>query len=129
MLVMLMDTEIGRARFYSRIVWTNDESRYHIDEEVDFVRNFSIATFDKEAASEYSRYLESNSEGDNTSFNKVNIHSSFSQVTWGELQITDHTEPEIFVTDLHGQTGSYLLKYRVSVKEGAVSKVYNVNEA
>ena len=129
MLVMLMDTEIGRARFYSRIVWTNDESRYHIDEEVDFARNFSLATFDKEAASEYSRYLESNSEGDNTSFNKVNIHSSFNQVTWGDLQIVDHSDPEVYVTDIHGQTGSYLLKYQISIKEGALNKTYNVCEA
>ncbi len=129
MLVMLIDTESGRARYYSRIIWTNDDSRYHVSEEMEFVKGFSSATFNKEQAQEYSRYLESNSEGDNTTFNTVNIHSSFSQVTWGELQITDHTEPEIFVTDLHGQTGSYLLKYRVSIKEGAVSKVYNVNEA
>ncbi|WP_029232267.1 hypothetical protein [Butyrivibrio sp. VCB2006] len=129
MLVMLMDTENGRARFYSRIVWTNDEFRYHLDEEVDFVKRFNSATFDKEAASEYSRYLEPNSEGDNTSFNKVNIHSSFSQVTWGELQIVDHTDPEIYVTDIHSQTGSYLLKYQVSIKEGALNKVYNVCEA
>ena len=57
MLVMLMDTESGKARFYTRIVWTNDDFRYHLDDEVDFVRNFSLATFDKEAATEYSRYL------------------------------------------------------------------------
>jgi hypothetical protein len=129
MLVMLMDTESGRARFYTRIVWTNDDHRYHFDEEVDFVRNFCLATFDKETASEYSRYLESNSEGDNTTFNKVNIHSSFNQVTWGDLQIVEHTDPEIYVTDIHGQTGSFLLRYRISIKEGALNKVYNVCEA
>ncbi|SCY48946.1 hypothetical protein [Butyrivibrio sp. INlla14] len=129
MLVMLMDTESGTARYYSRIVWTGDESRYHMDDEIDFVRNFSNATFDKEIASEYSKYLESNSEGDNTSFNKVNIHSSFNQVTWGDLDITEHTEPDIYVTDIHGQTGSFYLQYRVNIKEGAVNKSYNVCEA
>ncbi len=129
MLVMLMDTEAGRARYYSRIVWTGNDNKYHVDDEVDFVRSFSNATFDKEKASEYSRYLESNSEGDNTTFNKVNIHSSFSQVTWGNLQIESHTDPEVYVTDIHGQTGSYMLQYRVSIKEGAVSKLYNVSEA
>lgn len=129
MLVMLMDTERGRARFYTRIIWTNDDSRYHIDDEVEFVRSFSEATFDKEKASEYSRYLESNSEGDNTSFNKVNIHSSFNQVTWGDLEVSGHTEPEIYVTDIHPQTGSYKLLYRVSIKEGASNKIYDVEEA
>lgn len=128
MLVFVMDTGVGEARYYSRIVWTED-SRYNIDEELDFVTGFSEATFNKTAAKEYTRYLESNSEGDNTSFNKVNIHSSFNQVTWGELNITKHTEPEIYVTDIHSQTGSYKLCYRVTVRDGNVSRLYNVEEA
>ncbi len=128
MLVMLMDTDLGRTRFYTRFVWTESDSRYHIDEELEFVKGFSEATFSKTAAQEYSKYLESNSEGDNTTFNKVNIHSSFSQVTWGDLNVTKHTEPEVYVTDLHSQTGSYELKYRVTVKDGTVSRIYNVIE-
>ncbi len=129
MLVFVMDTSVGESRFYSRIVWTEDDSRYNLDEELDFVTAFSAATFNKTEAKEYTKYLESNSEGDNTTFNKVNIHSSFNQVTWGELNITKHTDPEIYVTDIHGQTGSYKLCYRVTVKDGNVSRNYNVEEA
>ena len=128
MLVMLMDTEIGRARYYTRFVWTEDDSKYHMNDELDFVLKFSEATFNKEQMQEYTRYLESNSEGDNTTFNKVNIHSSFNQVTWGDMNITKHTEPSVYVTDLHGQTGSYKLRYRVTVKDGTVSRLYNVTE-
>ena len=129
MLVMLLSTETDTVRYYTRIVWTEEESKYHLDDEVDFVKSFSDATFDKEAVSEFSRYLESNSDGDNTTFSKVNIHSSLNQVSWGELDIIEHTTPEITVTDIHGQTGSFLLRYRVRIKEGASSKLYNVNEA
>ncbi|MBE5829800.1 MAG: hypothetical protein E7305_10115 [Butyrivibrio sp.] len=129
MLVMLMDTEIGRARYYTRFVWTEDDSRYHMGDELDFVQKFSETTFNKEQMQEYTRYMESNSEGDNTTFNKVNIHSSFNQVTWGDMNITKHTEPEVYVTDLHGQTGSYKLMYRVTVKDGTVSRLYNVTES
>ncbi len=128
MLVMLMDTEIGTARFCTRFVWTEDDTRYHLNEELDFVLGFSEATFSKEAAQEYTKYLESNSDGDNTTFNKVNIHSSFSQVTWGDLNITKHTAPEIYVTDIHSQTGSIELKYRVTVRDGTISRLYNVKE-
>ena len=128
MLVMLMDTELGRARYYTRFVWTESDSFYHMDEELDFVLGFSEATFSKTAAQEYSKYLESNSEGDNTTFNKVNIHSSFSQVTWGDMNVTKHTAPDIYVTDLHSQTGCYELKYRVTIKDGTVSRLYNVTE-
>ena len=116
MLVMLLDTTVGVARYYTRIVWTENDSRYYMDEGIEFVKNFSQATFDKEAITDYSRYLEPNSEGDNTSFSKVNIHSSVNQVSWGDLEITEHTEPEVFVSDIHNQTGSYLLRYRVRIK-------------
>ncbi len=78
---------------------------------------------------EYSKNLESNSEGDNTTFNKVNIHSSFSQVTWGTLDILEHTKPLVYVNDIHSQTGTYKLRYMVKVRDGAISRVYNVNEA
>lgn len=129
MLVILMDTQRGTIRYYTRIVWTEDESRFYIDEDADFVKNFSNATFDKNLATEYSKYLESNSEGDNTTFNKVDIHSSFSQVTWGDLDIVEHTEPVIYVTDIHSQTASFMLDYQVKIKEGANTKLYNIKEA
>ena len=128
MLVICMDTESGTAKYYTRFVWTEDDSRYHLEDELDFVLGFSKATFSKTAAQEYSKYLESNSEGDNTTFNRVNIHSSFSQVTWGDLNVTRHTDPEIYVTDLHSQTGSIELVYRVTVREGTISRQYNVTE-
>ncbi len=129
MLVFVMDTGLGEARYYTRIVWTESEERYNVDEEIDFVKSFSEATFDKTEAKEYSRYLESNSEGDNTTFNKVDIHCSFNQITWGDLNIIKHTEPLVYVTDIHGQTGSFKLSYRVTVRDGNVNRLYNVEEA
>lgn len=128
MLVILMDTEIGRARYYTRFVWTEDETLNHMDEELDFVLGFSEATFSKTEAQEYTKYLESNGDGDNTTFNKVNIHSSFNQVTWGDMNVTGHTEPEVFVKDLHGQTGVYELMYRVTIKDGTTNRLYNIKE-
>ena len=129
MLVILMESGGKKVRFYTRIVWTLDDEKYHLQEELDFVKAFSAATFDKELAKEYSKYLEPNSEGDNTTFNKVNIHSSLSQVTWGDLEITEHTDPEISVTDIHSQTGSFKLQYRVTVKDGTNLRKYNISEA
>ncbi len=127
-LAFVLDTESGTAKYYTRIVWTEDDSRYYVDDALDFVLGFSESTFSKTAAKEYSQYLESNSEGDNTSFSKVNIHSSFSQVTWGDLNITKHTDPDIYVTDIHSQTATIELQYRVTVKESNYSRLYNVNE-
>ncbi len=127
-LAFIMDTDSGTAKYYTRIVWTEDDSRYYVDDAINFVTGFSEATFSKSEAKEYSQYLESNSEGDNTSFNKVNIHSSFNQVTWGDLNIIKHTEPEIYITDIHSQTATIELQYRVTVKDSSYTRLYNINE-
>jgi hypothetical protein len=128
MLVFTMETAKGTAKYYSRVVWTENDSRYNLDEALKFVLNFTEATFSKTEAKEYSKYLESNSEGDNTSFNKVNIHSSFNQVTWGDLNITKHTTPDVYVTDIHSQTASIELQYRVTLKDGTSNRTYNIVE-
>jgi hypothetical protein len=115
-LIIIADVDGRSVRYISRIVWTADEERYYFDEKLDFVRGFSQTTFDKEkAAQQIKTYLESNSSGDNSSYAKVNINSSFNQVTWGDLEIKSHTEPEVLTVDLHEQTGSFLLKYQVTV--------------
>lgn len=115
-LVIMADVDGQTVRYISRIVWTGDEERYYFDEKLDFVKHFSETTFDKEKApEEIKTYLESNSSGDNTTYAKVNINSSLNQVTWGDLEIKSHTAPEVLTVDLHEQTGSFLLKYQVTV--------------
>ncbi len=128
MLVFVMETESGTARYYTRVVWQESGAKYNLDECLSFVLGFSEATFSKTEAKEYSKYLESNSEGDNTSFNKVNIHSSFSQVTWGDLNITKHTTPDVYITDIHSQTACIELQYRVALKDGNYTRAYNIVE-
>ena len=130
-LVVLADIEEKTVRFYSRVVWTEGKEKYHVQEELDFVRRFIDLTFDKNGASEeLSTYLESSSEGDNTSFSHVNIHSSYDHVTWGSLNIQGHTEPEIELTDIHNQTANFGVRYQVTQKTvSGEEKLYNVSES
>ena len=54
----------------------------------EFVKRFHEDTFDKANVEEnLAMYLESNREGDNSSFARVDIHSSWNQVTWGDLAV------------------------------------------
>ncbi|MCH4190921.1 MAG: hypothetical protein LKF52_01345 [Butyrivibrio sp.] len=130
MLVILADVNGKTVRYYTRIVWTEDDSRYHVDEKLNFVRTFHDSTFDKNKAQNLSGYLETNSEGDNSSFYKVDIHSSLDQVSWGALAITSHTDPEVFITDIHGQTASFRLDYQVTVTDDQkVARTYDVQES
>ena len=58
----------------------------------------------------------------------MNIHSSFKQITWADLNVTEETEPVIQMTELGIQTGSIVLHYIVSTSEENTS-YYMVEEA
>ena len=126
MLVLLLENGWGQTiRYYTRIIQTEN---YYVDEKLNYVMDFHKRTFDKEEAKELTKYLESNSEGDNTTFSKVTIHSSFNQVTWGDLEVKKVTEPEITIKEMASQTGSLELDYIVSLKEGKYEDLFNVKE-
>ncbi len=125
-LVILLNTERGKTiRYYTRIFSSSD---YHVEDKINFVYNFHGKTFDKEEARDLTKYLESNSEGDNTTFNKVTIHSSFNQVTWGDLEVKKESQPVLYIKELDRQTGSFRLKYFISMDEGAEKTYYAVEE-
>lgn len=125
-LVLILTLESGQEiRYYTRVVYSED---YFASEKLDYVVDFSEKTFDKEAAKDLTKYLESNSEGDNTTLGKVTIHSSFNQVTWGDLEVTREGGAKITVRELASQTGSFLLQYFVSAREGRNRAYYSVEE-
>lgn len=126
MLVFLVTPEGSTPiRYYTRIVMSDS---LHMQEKLDYIVDFHEKTFDKEAAAELTKYLESNSEGDNTTFHKVTIHSSFNQVTWGDLSVNKITEPDIAIKELTEQTGSFRMEYFASVREGKETSYYRISE-
>lgn len=125
-LVILVDTgEEELVRYYTRIICSD---HMYAAEKLQFVTNFHETLYDKEAARELTRYLESNSQGDNTSFHKVNIHSSFQQVTWGDLNVNEETLPVLQLTELASQTASVRMTYVVSTTEESTKVHYSVEE-
>ncbi|MBO5057302.1 MAG: hypothetical protein J6C64_13235 [Lachnospiraceae bacterium] len=125
-LVLILTMDDGaEIRYYTRVVYSEN---YYANEKLDYIVDFSNRTFDKEQAKELTKYLESNSEGDNTTLGKVTIHSSFNQVTWGDLKVTKEGATKITIKELASQTGSFLLQYFVSAKEGKKTNYYTVSE-
>lgn len=125
-LVILLTTAEGQEiRYYTRVIYSEN---YYAGEKLDYVLDFSEKTFDKEAAKELTKYLESNSEGDNTTLGRVTIHSSFNQVTWGDLKVTRLEEPKVTIKELASQTGSFVLQYFVTAKDGQNISYYKVQE-
>lgn len=126
MLVLLLQNDWEQTiRYYTRIIQTEE---YHTVEKLDYVLDFHERTFNKEAAKELTKYLESNSEGDNTTFSKVDIHSSFQQVTWGDLEVERLTKPQVTIKELATQTGSIELNYIVKIQTNNVKNLLQVKE-
>lgn len=103
--------ESQQVFYYTRVIW----SEYlYMDEKLAFVADFHDKLYDREAARELTKYLETNSQlEDNSSFHKVNIHSSFRQITWGNLEVRELGEPVIQLTEIGEQTASFLVNYLV----------------
>lgn len=126
MLVLLVKpTGQETIRYYTRIVQSEE---MHVQEKLEYVLDFHNRTFNREAAADLTKYLESNAEGDNTTLQKVNIHSSFQQVTWGDLQAEPVTDVIVNIKELAEQTGSFQLEYMVQVRDGKEKKLYQVEE-
>ncbi len=125
-LVVVLTDEDGReSRYYTRCIWGSEK---YAAEKVAFVRDFYETTFDKEAAKELTKYLESNSSGDNTTLHKVNIHSSLKHVTWGDLEISQVKDPVIDILELGRDTGSFILKSMVCSGSGKDIDYYMIEE-
>lgn len=83
--------------YYTRIM----DGVEDVAEKLNYVLDFSRRTFDKAEAEELVKYLESGSQGDNTNFGTVDIYSSFSQITWGELEVTQLSKPQTAVLEVN----------------------------
>ncbi len=126
MLVIFLTPEGKESiRYYTRIIQSEE---MFIQEKLEYIRDFHERTFDREAAAELTKYLESNAEGDNSTLHKVTIHSSFHQVTWADLAVEKVTEPVIDIKELEERTGSFQLEYLVSTRSGRERIYYQVKE-
>lgn len=126
MLVYIVTLSGGKEiRYYTRIIQTDD---YHIEEKLDYVRQFHNKTFRKDKISELSKYMEPNSEGDNSTLSRVTIHSNLNQVSWANLEIAKMGEPGIDIKELAEQTGSFELNYMISADYNKRKSYYFVNE-
>ena len=112
--------------YYTTILWNDD---VHISEILEFATDFHGKLYDKEMAKELTKYLEPNSKlTDNGTFHKVNIHSSFQQITWGSLEPVQEDAASIRLTQISGNVASLLMDFVVSTGEGKNKIYYNVEE-
>ncbi len=122
MFIIKLTTSGGDViRYYARVI---NRAELYLTEKMDFVRDFSDRTFDKEAAAGIKKYMETNSDGDNSSFAYVNIHSNFNQLTWGDLEPKLVTDKDMQLLEIDETTASIMLSYQVEIQ----SEKHNVSE-
>lgn len=108
LLSLHLDTGEQTINYYTRIIWTDNDNANQM---VSFARNFAEKTFDYNAARDLTTYLETSDTEDNTDLGNVTIHSSFSQLTWGDTDMQLATDIEVCLKEFDGIMGAVELKY------------------
>lgn len=122
MLIIKLTTSSGEViRYYTRVI---NRAELSIAEKVEFVRDFSGKTMNKLAAEDLKQYMESNSEGDNSSYGYVNIHSSFNQLTWGDLAPSLKAKKDLEILEIDEKSACIKLSFQVDIS----SETHNVVE-
>ncbi len=125
LVVVITDENDREIRYYTRMIWS--ENLYAM-QKLAFVEEFHETTFQEERLGDIAKYMESNSQGNNTTLHKVNIHSSLAQVGWGELKVRPESEVVLNLKDIARQTATIELQRIISSGIGKNKDYYFVEE-
>lgn len=108
LLTLILSTRSKPAvYYYTRITLAE---QFHTREMLDFVKDFHDKTFDPVLSEELVIYMKQNT-ADRSTLADVTLHSTFSQITWGDLKPLQVTQPEISVKDMNETIGSFTMSY------------------
>lgn len=124
-ITILGTTSSKTIYYYTRII---EQEINYAGEEVQFALDFSNKTLNKESARDIATYLETDETGDNSSFSYVNIHSSFNQITWGNLKVERTTVPQIEINEYFSQTARIHIQYYANVCTETSQRFCKVDE-
>lgn len=125
-LVLCVHYSGKQAYYYTRIARETD---YFVKESLEFVNNFHKQTFDKESSDSLATYLEPDNLADNTTLQKVTIHSSLRQVSWADFKGERLEAPVPSIKEMGSSYNTILLQYVLtSTGEHGEVEYYNVEE-
>lgn len=127
MLMFIVD--IGEEQpvyYYTRLI---QRAGLNVSKYLEFVQMFYEKALDKESAKDLTAYIEPDETVTNSSFHEVNIHSSFDQLTWGEMkpQLVQRAVP--IINEMNETTTSITQNYVISTQdEDDNTEYYSVTE-
>lgn len=111
--------------FYTKIIWSEG---MNFEDKTAFITEFHNKLFDRNEAADLKKYLETDSSlNDNSTFADVDIHSSFKQITYGDLNPVQLEEPQIELRDISESMETMRVRFIVCSGEGD-DRVYYLAE-
>ena len=114
MKLTLTTTDGRNIDYYTRL---RRMDQLHAVEMVDYVMAFHNATYDKTAAAEFAINLESDGSVDDNTLSEVSIHSSYQQLTWGDLKPEEIGVVSLSILEMDSTFGSFYLEYEVQAED------------
>lgn len=112
--------------YYARILETEHEN---VGEMLALAEEYSDKTFHYTTAQDLTVYMESSPTADNSSLGVVHLKNSFSQMTWGNLDVEKISDSRITLKELHGNLANVELCYEVAEQvEDGTKEYYVVKE-
>lgn len=99
--------------YYTRIV---RDSSLHTRDMLDYVTDFHASTFQKAAAEKYAINWEVDNSADKETLAQVNIHSDFSQLTYGKLSPIPVGDPQITILEMDDTFGSFRIRFELQAE-------------
>ena len=112
--------------YYTRLV---QRAGLNTSKYLEFVQAFYEKCMSKEAAKDLTAYLEPDENTTTTNFTKININSSFEQLTWGNLKPAIFRKAVPVIKEINETTCSIMLHYEISAEDSDKNvEYYNVSE-
>lgn len=125
LLILKAETEEHDEIFYYLQISYLGEN--HVQECVNFAKQFHEAAFQKDTNQEILRKLEPDGSMDGRNYGYVNIHSYPRAVIFGDMPVEQVTEGQIHFTDIRGNIVSLVMEYQV--RNTDTRELYEVSEA
>ena len=127
-LVLKLGLEDGRElSYYTRVISGDSALAY---DKIAYARFFHDCLFDKHEAEKIKKHLETNSSlNDNSTFAYVDLHSSFSQITYGELEVSPYGEPLVYLKEDNGTNATVCIDYMLRNGYGTDLTAYMAHES
>lgn len=112
--------------YYTRLL---QRAGTNVSQYLEFVEDFYQKCVSRETSSGLATYLEPDETESNSTYTKLNIHSSFERITWGGMSPKIEKKAVPVIKDMNETTCSISLKYVISDQpEERDPDYYNVSE-